>query len=444
MVNQRNDSIKYFHILYCAGITLGFIFSLIYSNNQIITGDQLQMLNKGYLGASKGLWLSYGNAASAVGNVPGSLSAYIVGIPLKIWFSPWAPMIMLILLRFSSFLLFDSIVKKVFGQKTRLLFLILYWLNPWFLFESLLYNPSYLCFFTALHFWSAFNMHQTKSVTLSFIHFLSIGLAAQLHYSWPILLIITSYLIYRKIIIVHWRGFFIAIIVITASLIPYIQELLSNEAISKNADINAQKKYIGWGGVHVYPVLKAFLYWLRYGAFIFSDQITLGANFKWISSEEQVQSLAVYIWRISLYTIGGISLIISLIANKDLWLQAAPSILKKEKKHNLTLESWITLYVFSAFIGVTISAILSPIIFNHWHLIIIFPIAIFPLTIYIIKHTEEEEEEDNTYKYKKITIGLLIYFTLINIVASQDSSKFTTSSNYSQQVLTNINFSTLK
>lgn len=47
-----------------------------------LTGDQTQMLYKGYLGAYQGIWLSYGNAASAMGNVPGSLSAYLVGLPL--------------------------------------------------------------------------------------------------------------------------------------------------------------------------------------------------------------------------------------------------------------------------------------------------------------------------------------------------------------------------
>jgi signal transduction histidine kinase len=84
--------------------------------------------------------------------------------------------------------------------------MVIYWLNPWFLFENTLWNPSYLSFFTAVHFWAAFHMQQKKSFWYSFLHLLAIGMAVQLHYSWPILAVISSFLFYRGIIKIHWLG----------------------------------------------------------------------------------------------------------------------------------------------------------------------------------------------------------------------------------------------
>ena len=99
--------------LHLAGLLLGLLLSLLYAQHQILTGDQAQMLCKGYLGTLEGIWLSYGNAASALGNVPGSLSTYLVGLPLLLWNSPQAPMMLLIALRLVSYLLFDDVIRQV-------------------------------------------------------------------------------------------------------------------------------------------------------------------------------------------------------------------------------------------------------------------------------------------------------------------------------------------
>jgi len=419
---------KNFNILFYLGISIGFLFAFLYADNQVLTADQFQMLNKGYLGATEGVWLSYGNAASAVGNVPGSLSAYIIGVPLMLWSSPWAPMFFLIFLHYISFYLFDSVIEKVFNPSVRILFMVLYWLSPWLLFESLLYNPSYLFFFTALHFWTAFNMHQKKNFIYTFLHVLAISMAMQLHYSWPILVVISSYLIYRNIIKVNWFGFIGAIALTLISLIPYFQEALINDSIiSKSSDTS--DRYIGWGGVHVYPVLKAFLYWLRYGAFIFSDQITLGANFEWISNNELIRAIVQYIWRTILYVVGGISLLFSLNANRKALIRIAPLITRRSKNINISLEEWMLLYMLGALFGVLISSILSPIIFNHWHLIVIYPIALFPILSYINGWISNMQ-----CNFKKYLLFIIPYFFIINIVAANDSAKFSYKVNYQQQV----------
>lgn len=315
----KSISETYFIPLFIIGLLIGLLFSFLYAQHQILTGDQIQMLHKGYLGAHHGIWQSYGNAASAVGNVPGSLSAYIVGIPLLIVDSPWAPMSFLIFLHLISYFLFDSIIKQLFNNTIRLAFMLLYWLNPWFLFENILYNPSYLFFFSALHFYTAFQMRNKRSFVYSFLHLLSIGMAMQLHYSWIILAFISLFLWYKKMIQIHWPALFLSAVAILISLIPYFQELLRNPDILHHAGNTAKKHYIGWGGVHIYPVFKAISYWFRYATFFFSQKLVLHTYFEWLHLDPFIQQSIRYMYIIIIYSMSVISLWIAWIAYRYSW-----------------------------------------------------------------------------------------------------------------------------
>ena len=434
MSNQSKTSYiqQHFQVLFYAGLFIGFALALLYSHHQILTGasDQAQMIYKGYKGAYLGIWQNFGNAASAVGNVPGSLSAYLIGMPIILWDSPWSPMLLLLSLRLAGFLLLHSVIKQVFSQETQLVFLVLYWLNPWFLFETLLYNPAYLSFFAALHFYTAFNMRENKSILYSFFHLLSIGMAMQLHYSWPILAVISAYLFYRGTIKISWTGISLAFLLIIASLIPYFQELLVNEDLVRSQGNKDGERYIGWGGVHVYPVLKAFLYWLRYASFIFTNRLITSAHFEWLSSIETIQMIVMYLWRALLFGAGGLSIWIAWKAHKHTWMQIRSRITRKSKDQDLSLENWLLLYAVGAIIGVTISAILSPIVFNHWHLISIFAFALFPLLVFI-----ETLSKNSSIQLSKYLFIVAFYFIFVNLVAANDSEKFSYKVSYQAQTI---------
>lgn len=414
---------RYFPLIYGAGFVLGILFSLLYAGNQIVTGDQTQMLYKGYLGAYSDIWMSYGNAASAVGNVPGSLSAWLVGWPLMLWDSPWSPMMFLVMLRVVSFLLLDAVIKNVFGQSMRLAFLVIYWLNPWFLYDSLIYNPSYLALFAAMHLWSAYKMRDNCSVLYTIIHLLSIGMAMQLHYSWPLLVIISSYLFYRKMIMVSWFGFIVGGVVILASLIPYFLELQVNQSIAAQES----DRYIGWGGVHVYPVLKSILYWVRYGSFLFPTRAVMGAEFDWVTNIEWLRMSVQYLWRGVLFIAGLATVILSAKINWRVWKAIRSKITLNDQ--DVTDSDWLALYSFSALLAIFISAILSPITFSYWHLIMTFPFSLLPV-LYIADKLNLHE----TGLFAK-RLGLMaLFFTMVNLVAANDSGKYSYTVSYEQQV----------
>ncbi len=420
---------RYHNALFAACIFAGLLLSWLFSDHQLLTGDQTQMLYKGYLGAYEGVWLSYGNAASAVGNVPGSLSAWLIGGPLLLWDSPYAPMVLLLAMRLVGFLLFDAVIRQVFDDRVRLLFLVLCWLNPWFQYESLLYNPSYLFLFSAMHCWSAWHMRERASFWHMIVHLLAIGMAMQLHYSWPLLAVMSTYLFWRRILKVSWSGVVVATLLIGASLIPYAMEVMSNSHITQNVDPEARQRYIGWGLVHVYPVLKSVLYWLRYGSWLFASKLVNDTQFIWLAGHEYLQMAAVWLWRVVIYGVGSATVLLAARANWQLWRELKPRLLRSDRAP-VNGESWLGLYALAAVLAVLVSAALSPIIFNYWHLMLIFPYALFPILLLLVRWSRRYPQW-----LGKGLLAATLFCTAVNLIAACDSTKFSYQADYKTQVL---------
>lgn len=420
---------RYHNALFAACIFAGLLLSWLFSDHQLLTGDQTQMLYKGYLGAYEGVWLSYGNAASAVGNVPGSLSAWLIGGPLLLWDSPYASMVLLLAMRLVGFLLFDAVIRQVFDDRVRLLFLVLCWLNPWFQYESLLYNPSYLFLFSAMHCWSAWHMRERASFWHMIVHLLAIGMAMQLHYSWPLLAVMSTYLFWRRILKVSWSGVVVATLLIGASLIPYVMEVMSNSHITQNVDPEARQRYIGWGLVHVYPVLKSVLYWLRYGSWLFASKLVNDTQFIWLAGHEYLQMAAVWLWRVVIYGVGSATVLLAAKANWQLWRELKPRLLRSDRAP-VDGESWLGLYALAAVLAVLVSAALSPIIFNYWHLMLIFPYALFPILLLLVRWGRRYPQWVG-----KGLLAATLFCTAVNLIAACDSTKFSYQADYKTQVL---------
>ena len=313
-------NLKFSHV-YIGLFAIGLLLALLYTSNQALNGDQLQTLYRGNLAAYQGSWLNYGNATSVVGNVPGSLSTIVVGVPLVLWDSPWSPMLVIIVCNMAALVLFDKVVKQVFDQPARLLFLVLFWLSPWFLYQHMLYNPAYLFFCSALHFYTAFHLRDKSSFWLTFWHIVSIGLVMQLHYSWPLLVVVSGYLFVRGVIKINYWGVAAGVVVLAASLVPYVLDVLSASSEATRPEEFSKQRYIGWGLVHVYPVLKALIYWLRYSSFLFTEKLINGATFDWITSSEMLRLAVQYSYRGVLYGAGIFTLYFSFKANWYLFKQ---------------------------------------------------------------------------------------------------------------------------
>ncbi len=339
-----------------------------------------------------------------------------------LWDSPWSPMVAIIALRVISYLLFDAVIKSVFSMPVRVLFMVAYWLNPWLLYDSTIYNPAYLCFFTALHFWSAFNLRDKPAFGYSFLHVLAIGGAMQFHYSWPVLAVISCYLLYRKMAHPNWAGVITAGVVLLVSLIPYFQEYAVNEEISRESD-----RYIGYGAVHVYPVLKAVLYWFRYSSTLFSNRIITDVTFDWVTTISWLQMVLQYLWQAVLYLVGAATVVLSVRINWASW-----KVIKPRIKRDTAIEDnqqWLLLFAVATVLAIIVNAMLSPITFSYWHLILTFPLALIPLLVKAESWTQTMPE-----RFTKGVLALAAFFLVVNLVASHDSNKYSYKVDYVEQV----------
>ena len=417
-----------FSQVYASLIIIGLLLAVLYSSNQALNGDQFQTLYRGYLAAHQGIWLNYGNAASVVGNVPGSLSTLVVGVPLALWDSPWSPMLLIIMCNIVALVLFDKVVKQVFDEPARLLFLVLFWLSPWFLYQHMLYNLAYLFLCSALHFYTAFHMRHKPSFWLTFGHVISVGLVMQLHYSWPLLAMVSSYLFLRGVIKINYWGFLAGFLVLAATLLHYALEVLGTSSEAARPDEFSKQRYIGWGFVHVYPVVKAVLFWLRYSSFLFTEKLINGANFDWITSSELLRLSVMYAYRGLLYGVGLWTLFYSFKANWYLFKSVKGFWWHRLGHKKLDNEQWLLLYIAASAVAILISAGLSPTVFGYWHLIMLYPFAAMNMLVYLTHHKVEPK---NFWRYLML-IGVFSIF--VNIVAAHDSVKFTYKVPYAEQV----------
>lgn len=271
-------------------------------------------------------------------------------------------------------------------------------------------------------------MQHRKSIVLSFFHVLAIGLAMQLHFSWPLLAFMSLMLFYRGMIKVSWIGVLLSLTVIVASLVPYLMELMANPDLAHNPDPEARKRYIGWGAVHVFPVVKAALYWLRYGSWSFPSKLVNDTEFLWLG----VQFLSVIVsnvWKIVLGIIGAVTVVVAAIANWTVFC-AIRHLIRRRSDTALQPHQWLMLYAFAAFVAALISAALSPIVFNYWHLTLIFPFALFPIVFWADKYL----------KYSLVAnprglVWVFAFFLVVNVVALNDSRKFSYKADYAEQTL---------
>jgi len=408
-----------FRVVFCLILGAGFVCGSLYALHQIVSFDQLQMLKKGFEAATFGNWTPYGNLSSGgLGNTPGYLSTFVVAVPLMAWESLLSPMVLLGVLMLAAYLLLDNVIKHAYGDYwIRLFFGVLYWLNPWFLAEVHLWNPSYLFFFSALHLWTVVRMNQTHSFWFTTVHVFAVGAAAQMHFSALILLFMSLYLFYRGVIRVHWGGVVAVILVWSASLIPYLAPITDNTSLINNS-IEEKDYFLGRGLVYVYPFLKTILYWFRFDSTFFSKQLMFLSHFDWLSAYGGLQSSLQIVWRTILISLGVITIGFSIIVNRILWTRIKDS-LGRNAGPVRSIQELLMIYTFSGFLSLVICGIITPISLLWWHVLIIYHTAILPMVFFTAQNFA-------THSGKfKLGYGCVAgYFLAVNLVSAHGSGRY--------------------
>lgn len=411
---ERLNAVDYLFLLL---IILAFAaVSWFYQINQNFNHDQLQMLLKGYYAAFNSTYLPFGNESGIMGNVPGMLSSWLMGFPLQVYMHPYAPAVFQTLIRAIGIVIFANALSLLFTRRVVLLGTFLFALSPWTLYQSMLYSPAYLTFCAPLVLNCLLRLrydyhdhyHDKNSrnrVLPSFFLIIAFGMMMQLHFSWPVLVVGALILWLRRDIKVSYLGLGLGLLVVALSLWPYIQEVISNPNLLNNADASAQDGYFGYGLLHVYPLFKGLLYWLRFASFSVSEQAI-------IPKIADDYSLAIVIlcwaWIILSQAFGVISAIIAAYGNLFALsgAKAGTDVAKSQFIRGLTI---------SFMLAVIIASAASSEVVNSSHIALVLPFALIPLLAWLSANQ----------KYLKVYfIASLVFFICANAVASLKSDKF--------------------
>jgi hypothetical protein len=365
-------------LLVVAVFALGLALSLLLALRSQVGGDQLNLLARGWLLVERGEWVPYGNPSSSGGAVPGGVTALIVGGPLALWPHHRAAVLGMLLTQVVGFLLLDRWLREALGHRERLLFAVVYWLNPWRLVLSgFLWNPGYLLLVGAAHVWTLWRQRAAPRLGLSVAHALALGIGFQIHPSVVLLGMVSLLALFTRHFRPSWTGLALGSVLAALPLLPWLLAIGGEPAM-----LPTSKGFLGRGLVLVFPLLRGILYWLRHVSLHLSgteSQLdfapSLGALGRMLSG------LGVLLTQV----VGAPSLALPLLANLRLW---RPLFLGRWRAWRpLVLpgrgrRQWVRSYVRLCFVAALLVYALAPTTVMWWQGVSLLHAAVLPLALW--------------------------------------------------------------
>lgn len=400
------------------------ILALIYSVNQIPNRETIEILSQAF-------------AIHYTENIfdfsQDTVATIVTTLPLRLFESIYTPAFSVVLLRLVSFFLLFTALKSLVHRNTMLWFSTIYLLTPWILYSTNLQFNSFLEIGTALYFLSIVKMNYYNQIDNNItsqrlwfcIHLLSIFWCANFHYSWIILAFASLILIARNIIRIRLGGLIIASLIGVICFLPIILE--PGKLPSTYDNLNNESNY-GFGLLHVYPIIKSILYWLRLGSTLSTNDMLVSTNFYWISQNDVLNQYIKTIWQCTVYAAGALSLTLSIIGNYLLIKNAHKIIFKRTSAESST--ELLSLLAIAILVGTIFAQAIAPHMFNSSEVIICIDFAIIPILLFIDKFYKTA----NTYHLciLCITASFLLF---LNLFPSINSESYNTNNAYAEQAI---------
>lgn len=336
----------------------------------MVTGDQFELLARGWLMVQEGTWIHYGSPTSTGGFNPGSLTSLLVAVPLYVVMDHRAPIVLIVILHIVAFLILDRTMSEALSPRARLLFAVLYWLNPGRVyFSGFLWNPNYLPVLGALHLFTAWRQRDEPSAAFSFLHVLAAGLAFQIHASFLLLIAATVALVMGRMFRLHIGGALAGAAASAVLLTPWILAVAEDPSI-----LPGSSGFLGRGLVLVYPVLRGILYWLRYGSLDVSSKL-LDFDFSLAvgaAGDRVLTPIMIVIARAA----GVITTLVALVANIRLWGGRGTA-------SDAEAHIWIARYARRCFVAALVVYALSPTTVMYWQGVLLLHAAVIPVALFV-------------------------------------------------------------
>jgi hypothetical protein len=352
---------------------IGLAVSLVMVARGQVSGDQLNMLARGWL-YTHGEWIQFGLTTSANGKEPGGLISLLAGLPLLLWRDYRAPALLILVSHVVAYLLLDRTLRRILSARERLLFCVLYWLNPWRLYNSAyLWPANWLFLFGAVHLWTAYRQRREPSFWLSLLHVLSLGALVQVHASFFVLVLASVLLVLRGWFRPSWTAVAVGAGVSALALVPWVEAVVANPALMPGG-----KGFLFRGLILVQPFLRGIASWLRYASLSFGGEMThfdfsslVGSEDRWLGP----------LLGIAATGIGAVSVVPSCLAAAWMWR-------RNRRRWRLPAggcsdRTWLHGYVVGTFAAAAFSFAISPTTVMSWQGFSVLHAAVLPLVFWV-------------------------------------------------------------
>ena len=384
---------------------VGAAVSLLMVARSQVGGDQLNMLARGWLFAH-GDWVQFGMTTSANGKSPGGLTSLLAGAPLLLWRDYRAPALLVLLSHVVAYLVLDRTLRRILSARERLLFCVLYWLNPWRLFQSaFLWNSNWNFLFGSVHLWTVYRQRREASFWASLLHVLALGAFFQLHTSFAVLALVSVALVLRGWFRPNWAGVALGAGLSAVALVPWVEAVAANPALMPGS-----KGFLFRGLIFVFPFLRGIGYWLRYPSLSFAGRMTefdftsvLGSADRWIGPPLTVLVTA----------IGIASVLASLLAAGWMWRRNRRR--WRRPPAGITDRVWLHGYVTWVFMATMASYALSPSTIMFWQGFSVLHAAVLPLALWaavLLRSRRREVAQRLARIWVAVVVPLLVCMAL--------------------------------
>lgn len=366
----------------------GAALSLCLLSRTQVGGDQLFLLAHGWRLAAFGELLPYGNPLSGGGFDPGPATSLLVGLPLALWENHRSPALFVWATHLAAFALLGSRLRRALSPGELAAFALVYWLNPWRLSASaVLWNPNFLFLLGAIHFVTVFDQRERARFGSSFAHLVALGIAAQLHPSALLLLVLSLALAATRTVRVHWPGAIAGGLVSLATLWPWLELARQRPEI-----LPGEEGFLFRAAALVQPWIKGLSYWLRYPSLSLPQESTrvdftaaLGAGVDgWLAPTFVAFAEGV----------GALTVLVALAANVSLFrggasdsgLRGALALFRRRGASGAASvgeRELVLRYVLFAALAAIVVVAASPTTPQSWQLLPLFHAAVLPVALWL-------------------------------------------------------------
>jgi hypothetical protein len=311
---------------------------------------------------------------SANGKEPGGLISLLAGLPLLLWRDYRAPALLILASHVLAYLVLDRTLRGILSARERLLFCVLYWLNPWRLYNSgYLWPANWLFIFGAVHLWTVYRQRREPSFWLSLLHALALAALVQVHASFFVLVLASVMLVLRGWFRPNWVAVALGAGVSALALIPWVEAVVANPALMPGS-----KGFPFRGLILVQPFLRGIAHWVQYASLSFTGEMTsfdftsvLGLEDRWLGPSLKISAIA----------IGGVSAVPSFLAAAWMWR-------RNRRRWRLppagfSDRTWLHGYVVWTFAAAACSFALSPTTVMSWQGFSVLHAAVLPLVFWV-------------------------------------------------------------